>query len=776
MKRYSKSILIIGLLVTSVWSQNHSNGTLLTKSEIKSLTQRAKDQLHKNPDSTIIIAEEILSFYDNNSGREQEYVEVLSLIGYAYNFKLQYHKSIPYFMSALKLVSNNVDPKTILYTYMNLGYAYYYISEIDSALKYFVIAKQLKAVKEKISDFYLILSILGGVYYKKRDFDISLKYHFEALDVLVSYNLDNKLVETYYSIGSVYNALSEYDKAIEYYLKAKSLIINEREIINSMILHAMGIVYEELRNYKKALSLNITSLFNLNNNNDLNIKISCLNSIGSIYHKIGKLDSALIYIKKAKDLSENYFDPQIVAITYNNLGNILAANGNYTEAISNHKKAYNLSEKSKDKWRMARVLIDLGRIYVEKGNLLKAESCLNNGEEISQIIGAKNLLLDSYSGLLDISFRRRRFADAFKYQRLFIALQDSIQIEKSMRIADMQLRYETDKREKENEILRRNNAIQELQIQKQTLVQTVQLLFLMIFIVLFGLLLYRYRMKNKHNKSLQQRIDETIERHREQQQIIIHQAGLTSLGELAASIIHDILQPIQNIRLTAESAALQVSEKPIKGTKILYLMDEIKEDVFRAERIVNHIKIFARKDKQTNLDKFEVNESIRDAILVTRRQFKSQKIRVEANLAENLPVLKGNHYNFEQIMINLLHNARDAIYQKRTLKAQMPGEIKIETSISEREVKVSLCDNGIGIPDKIKVNIFKPFFTTKSAGIGTGLGLVIVNKMIKEIGGRIEYQSIQDEGTTVVISVPVNIQPDQTERMYLESNKSTYCR
>ncbi len=204
-------------------------------------------------------------------------------------------------------------------------------------------------------------------------------------------------------------------------------------------------------------------------------------------------------------------------------------------------------------------------------------------------------------------------------------------------------------------------------------------------------------------------------------------------------------------------------------------MNEIQADVVLAEKIVKHIKIFAKKNKQTDQDKFDINDSIRDAILVTRRQFKSQKINVRTRLSDNLPLLNGNHYNFEQIMINLLLNARDAIYQNRAQIPLMPGEIDIHTRISDKEVKMVLSDNGIGIPDHIKVNIFKPFFTTKSAGIGTGLGLVIVYKMIKEIGGKIEYQSSENKGTTVSISIPVKGKKGISERMYLESSKNTYC-
>ena len=648
---------------------------------------------------------------------------------------------------------------------MNIGISFYYTGKLDSSLKYFFSAKNLDIANENKEDLYNCLTIIGDIYYKKRDFSKSLDYHFLARDVIYYLNKNSKLAETYYSIGCVYNAVSKYDKAIDYYLQAKTLIEDENGIYNAMILHAMGIVYEELQNYRKALNLNLRSYQYLMSSNDLNIKISCLNSLGSIYQKIGLLDSALFYIKIAQNLSETFYDRQTVATTYNTYGNILMAMNKNLNAINIEKIAYQLSIKSEDKWRMAKVLIDLGRIYLKERYYDKADFCFKKGLRISKRIEAKNLIIDAFNELAKLNVILRNYREASRYQLKFIELQDRIKIENSHRIAEMQLRYETDKREKENEILRRSNSIQHLQIEKQTLVQTIQLLFLIVFAALSGFLLFRYHINMKVNRGLQREIDATMEREREQQQIIIHQAGLTSLGEMAASIIHDVLQPIQNIRLTAESVAIRVIDKPADQTTILSMMDEIKEDVLRTEKIVNHIRIFARKEKQTEYDKFYVNDAIQDALMITRRQFKSQKISIETNLSENLPLLIGNHHNFEQLMINLLFNARDAIYQRRTQNPTLTGEIKIGTTFCENEIRMFLSDNGVGIPDHIKVNIFKPFFTTKKAGIGTGLGLVIVRKMIKEMNGKIDYHSIVDEGTTVVVGIPVSGEPKLSERM-----------
>ncbi len=775
MGRYFRLVLLIsGVYSSAVLGQPEikisSNDPMLSKKELKELIEKARGYLKIYPDSAIIIGRNIISATENIEDLYDVYLESISLIGYAYNQKSEFDKAIQYLSIFLKSIKNNLDSKTKLYSIMNLGSAYYYSCELDSALKYFTLAKNLNIINEDKLDMYICITIIGSIYYKKRQFGKAMDYHLKALDLILNHKLEGKLVETYYSIGSIYNAIAKYDKAIEYYLKAKKLLINEQGIMNAMILHAMGIVYEELKNYDEALKLNFLSYSMLNGDEDLNIKISCLNSIGSIYHKIGVIDSALLFINQAKILSDNYYDPQIVAITYNNLGNILSSKGYYMDAIKTLEKSFYLSENSKDEWRMAKVSMDIGRIYLKLNDYYKAEKYIYVGLKKSEKINAKNLILEGFGGLSEIYSLRSDYKTAFKYQHKFLKLQDILQIENSIRIADMQLRYETDKREKENVILRRNNSIQKLKIEKQKLIQTIQLLFLSIFIVLFGLLLHQYWLKNKLNKSLQQRIDDTIKRHHEQQQIIIHQAGLTSLGELAASIIHDILQPIQNIRLTADSALFSMKQKPKNVESILNMMNEIKTDVFRAEKIVKHIMIFARKHKQIEQDTFDVNESIKDAIRVTRRQLQSQKIIVEAILTEKMPLLKGNHFNFEQIMINLILNARDAIYQKRSKIPLVPGEIKIHSLISEQKIKILLTDNGVGIPDKLKVNIFKPFFTTKSGGVGTGLGLVIVKKMIQEIGGRIEYQSIQDKGTTVSISIPIKDDQKILERINFESH------
>jgi signal transduction histidine kinase len=146
--------------------------------------------------------------------------------------------------------------------------------------------------------------------------------------------------------------------------------------------------------------------------------------------------------------------------------------------------------------------------------------------------------------------------------------------------------------------------------------------------------------------------------------------------------------------------------------------------------------------------------SISNALTLLSRQYHKKGIQIDLNLKKNLGLVKGNPYKFEQVVINLLTNAKDAILEKQEKTGEFSKKIHIETYDENNSIILKVIDNGIGLEKKEKINVFKPFYTTKKLGSGTGLGLSIVYGIIKEMKGIITFDSEIQKGTEIEVRIP----------------------
>jgi histidine kinase len=183
---------------------------------------------------------------------------------------------------------------------------------------------------------------------------------------------------------------------------------------------------------------------------------------------------------------------------------------------------------------------------------------------------------------------------------------------------------------------------------------------------------------------------------------------------------------------------------------------EIDAYVDRAAKIINHMRQFGRKSDIV-LQKVRVNDPLQKAMEILGQQLKVRGIEVEWNLAENLPLIMADPDRLEQVFINLLINARDAVDENRQFRDRPQGDkkITIKTESAGNEIVVEICDTGPGIPDEIIDRIFEPFFTTKKVGQGTGLGLSISYGIIQECNGSIKAFSKKSGGAGFHMRFPV---------------------
>jgi|GEM_PF-2290770 len=234
----------------------------------------------------------------------------------------------------------------------------------------------------------------------------------------------------------------------------------------------------------------------------------------------------------------------------------------------------------------------------------------------------------------------------------------------------------------------------------------------------------------------------------------IHADRMANLGEMASGIAHEINQPLNNISMALDNLLFE-SEKTqsIDLEAFKTKTNKIFENINRMKHITDHIRAFSRSHDDNIVALFNVNLSVENAAFMMDVQLKQHGISLSLLLNQKLPMINGNNYKFEQVLINLLANARDAVLEKQLkLEYFFDMDIKIQSYQKDQYVYVAVSDNGLGITTEHIQNVFLPFYTTKVEGKGTGLGLSICYQIIKEMDGAIEIFSEPMEGTQVVIS------------------------
>jgi PAS domain S-box-containing protein len=238
----------------------------------------------------------------------------------------------------------------------------------------------------------------------------------------------------------------------------------------------------------------------------------------------------------------------------------------------------------------------------------------------------------------------------------------------------------------------------------------------------------------------------------------IHADRMANLGEMASGIAHEINQPLNIISMVMDKILFESDKTNTINIEFLKeKANKIFENITRIKNIIDHIRAFSRSHDDYILTAFNINSCIENATSMITEQFKHLGINLNLQLDRQIPLIVGNTYEFEQVIFNLLANAKDAVMEKKSKQKEFIDLIVgVRSYLEDQFIIVEVTDNGIGISnDKIN-NIILPFYTTKDEGKGTGLGLSICYQIIKEMNGTISITSDRYHGTK--IRLVLNIQ------------------
>lgn len=237
---------------------------------------------------------------------------------------------------------------------------------------------------------------------------------------------------------------------------------------------------------------------------------------------------------------------------------------------------------------------------------------------------------------------------------------------------------------------------------------------------------------------------------------IRHSERMAGIGELATGMAHEINQPLNTISLSIDNIIYSMDNNTLTEAYLKSKINKVFDNITRIKNIIDHVRTFSRDQDDFGKSEFNINDSINTSITMISEQLNHKGITLEFKDQELLPSINGTTHRFEQVMLNLLINAKDALEEKRQkLGKNFKKKIVIATRKLNDQIIIEVKDNGIGIPPDIADKILLPFYTTKAPGEGTGLGLSISYGIIKELNGEIEIQSEVLKGTTIKIIIPL---------------------
>ena len=240
---------------------------------------------------------------------------------------------------------------------------------------------------------------------------------------------------------------------------------------------------------------------------------------------------------------------------------------------------------------------------------------------------------------------------------------------------------------------------------------------------------------------------------------LVQSMKIRALGDLVSGVAHEISNPLMAATTMMHVISSETCKKECHNKSRMDLIPRCHD---RIAKIVNHLREFSRQT-DFKLNEMDMNTALDNALLITSQQLFNMHITIEKEIGENLPFIRGDSNRVEQVFLDIIANARDAMERIEGDKI-----LKVNSHMSDIDgipaVAVEISDTGPGIPQEVKDKIFDPFFTTKEVGKGTGLGLSICFSIIEEHRGVIEAHNNPDRGAAFVVKIPYENNVQQVVR------------
>jgi len=634
------------------------------------------------------------------------------------------------------------------------------------------------------------VNLLNSIAYNLYTIDIEKTFFYakESFELADKLNFLKGKAESLRLIGIYYTITANYPMALENL--QMSLKINEEISFKKGIadcMNSIGIVYNRQGNSETALGYyhKAMKLFEeLGNQNSVSY---CLNNIGVIHYETGNYTKALDYYLKSLEVNELLGNNDEAAIGLNNIGEVFMKLKEYDKAIDYFQQSLKFSEEIGDSYGISYLYKDFGTVYLETNDYSKALNYSLRSLELAEEIDYFDIQKDIHLQLSEIYKNIRNYKEAYTHYLVYKKFSDSIfNKENVKKITGLEYQY---KYEKEKQAIKAEQEKKEIILKEEAKYQrNLRNLFIWAFIIVLLLVFVVLRLfllkkktnevllnqkqeieanniqLNEQNEEIQQlneelqsaneilfeqkeELKEALKDLKDTQSQLVQSERMASVGVLTAGIAHEINNPLNFIQGSKYSIEKYIKENlTLHSEQLNPYLTMLDEGIERTSEIIKSLKSFCSSNNDQKSD-CDIHSVIDNCLVILRNQFK-KKVQIVKKYTDAPFTIKGNEGELHHVFFNILLNALHAIKDM--------GLISISTKIKNDNLLITIKDNGEGISEENIHKVLLPFYTTRAPGEGTGLGMSIAYKSIKDHRGSIDYKSKKSEGTSVVVSFPIN--------------------
>ena len=634
-----------------------------------------------------------------------------------------------YEKSITKAIQQN-NAKELGIAYNGLGVCCLQKAQYMEATNYY---KMAETEFERLNERYLLTSVynnLALVYKNLKQMDLAVEYILKNIKELEENNFGNqKLINAYDAAGNIYVIMGQPDVGRTYFQKALNLSKNENN--ESRLAGIFG-------------------------------------NLGNAYKEMNMLDSAIFLLKLSSEISKKYDRKSWVAITSNNLGFCYLKKQEIDSAIDYFNKSIEIFKLIDDNYSLSSSYLGMSYALMSKKDWTRAQTYTEKA--LQQALKDNNLesIKDSYLNFSIIDSAQNNFAAAYEHQKLFFQYNDSLNAKTNMEtIKNLEFRYDLEKKEKNIELLEKNNELQTLDLENRTSQRNFVIAFLAVILFFMFVVIKNYGKIEKKNHALNNKNSEIL---LQQEEIITQSEEINAINEelnmknklladhieakdkLLSIISHDLKNPFHTIMFIAD---VLISENNFEPKQI----HEYHKNIFQtAEKghflLVNLLEWSRMQIGQTTFEPkvLVINTILADAINYFRETALYKGVFIETKLEETIEAIADENM-LNTIFRNLISNAIKFTPSK--------NNITITAQNNDDFAEISIADTGIGISPEKCEKLFENKRNNSTKGTanekGSGLGLVLCKELVDKHNAEISVKSELRKGTTFTLKLFHNI-------------------
>lgn len=695
-------------------------------------------------------------------------------IGSVYVLQWKNEKAIAVLDSASHYLAKGIRTNTNQFVQLDIwsiyGQAYENLHKFDRSNSYY--EKTCNASYQLDDYYHQIMCKLNqsDLAYQRSDYVLALNYVFQALKITEKYVFPPQYVRVLIEIGQVYEETAQYDVAADYFYKA--LKISERlglQAETATIYSELAWIKKDQRDFVKSIEYADISLRIRTKIGDEKGAATCHNVKGLTYLLLKNYDRAIQEHEMALKIRERIQYQAGIAASLFNISLVFEDRNQLQQALAYQQKSNLIEEMTGNKHNLAISYIAMSRLMIKLGQYNNALIYLNKADHLADLVGSPLLKRNNTASLILYHERLGHYQKAFQLQKVYQRLSDSIYSQSSaMKLAEAEALYNTEKKEKDIELLNEKQLSQQSQLQfqqaelsrKNWIITSAAIGIFLLLIA--GLIGYRYyKEKSKANRELREQQEEIQAQSEELQEANYMIANINKRLEEKVEVrtselkqaykeldtffyrsSHDFRRPITTFLGLAGVAKITVKD-PVS----LELFEKVSETAGSLDKMLQKLQSISDVGSQQMIYKdVFLDELVRETEEGLAESIRRKAIQVRIDIKQMAPFV--SYPAMVKIIIeNLIENSVHFAITENPF-------VKIAITVTELEAIIEVQDNGEGILDEYQPRVFEMYFRANERSKGNGLGLYIARKAVEKLNGKISFVSTYAQGSTFTVKLP----------------------